>query len=345
MKNSSETSNNFYQKSPEEQAACLKQLAKKALQHYDIDQNSTLELLGHRENAVFGVFSKDKKFAMRIHRYDYHSDDALRSELQWMESLNNYGVPTPPIIRGKNGDTVYVVTVDDVPEARQIDVLEWVPGGPPEEENIVQSFKTLGKLNAKMHQHAENWNLPEGFIRHSWDEEGMLGDNPLWGRYSDLAGVSKEQLLLLNKARDIARLKLKAYGKSKDRYGLIHADMMPENIMVNEEEVRVIDFDDGGYGWYLYDFGTSLYFNQPEPFYKDIYQAWLDGYQSTRSLSKEDISMIPTFLICRGLVGMGWLHTRRETAFAQEITEDVIGLTLHVAQGYVDSDGAEVGAF
>ena len=77
----------------------------------------------------------------------------------------------------------------------------------------------------------------------------------------------------------------------------------------------------------------------------DIYQAWLDGYQSTRSLSKEDISMIPTFLICRGLVGMGWLHTRRETAFAQEITEDVIGLTLHVAQGYVDSDGAEVGAF
>jgi len=188
MKNSSETSNNFYQKSPEEQAACLKQLAKKALQHYDIDQNSTLELLGHRENAVFGVFSKD--------RYDYHSDDALRSELQWMESLNNYGVPTPPIIRGKNGDTVYVVTVDDVPEARQIDVLEWVPGGPPEEENIVQSFKTLGKLNAKMHQHAENWNLPEGFIRHSWNEEGMLGDNPLWGRYSDLAGVSKEQLLL-----------------------------------------------------------------------------------------------------------------------------------------------------
>ena len=345
MEHTSTISQNFYQRSPEEQAVSLEHLARKALQHYDIDQNASLKLLGHRENAVFSVTSKDKKFAMRIHRYDYHSDDALRSELQWMESLDKYGVPTPPIIRGKDGDTIYVVSVDDVPEARQIDVLEWVPGGPPEAENIVQSFYTLGKLNAKMHQHAETWNLPNGFIRHRWDEEGMLGDNALWGRYSDLTGLTKEQLLILHKARNIALQRLGAYGKGKDLYGLIHADMMPENIMVNGEEIRVIDFDDGGYGWFMYDFGTSLFFNQAEPFYKEIYQSWLDGYQSLRALSKEDVSAVPTFLMCRGLVALGWLYTRRETAFAQEITEDIIGLTAHVAQGYVDSNGEEVGTF
>ena len=115
----------------------LEKLAKHALQQYDIDQDASLKLLGYRENAVFSVTTKNDKYALRIHCYGYHSDDALRSELQWMESLSEFGVPTPPIVRGKNGDTVYIVSVEDVPEPRQIDLLEWVPGGTPDAENIV----------------------------------------------------------------------------------------------------------------------------------------------------------------------------------------------------------------
>ncbi len=345
MENTTTTATDFYQLPPEEQGERMKTLARKALQHYNINPDAKLKLLGYRENAVFSVSTKDRKYALRIHRYGYHSDDALRSELQWMESLDAFGVKTPPVIRGKNGDTVYTVSVEDIPYPHQVDMLAWVMGSPPQPENIVQSFNTLGKLNAKLHQHAETWERPEGFTRHSWDLDGMMGANPLWGRYADLEQLTEEQIQVLHQARDIARKKLAAYGTTKDRYGLIHADMMPENIMVTAEEINVIDFDDGGFGWFMYDFATSLFFNQPEPFYSDIYNAWLEGYQTVRPLSEEDISMVPTFLVCRGLVGLGWLHTRKETAFAQEITEGVIGLAMHVAQGYVDSEGKEVGAF
>ena len=340
------TAKDFYTLTPEKQTAEMVKLARKALLNYDIDPNAELKLLIFRENCVFSVTTADNKYAMRIHRYGYHTDEELYWELHWMEALNEYGVPTPDIIKGKDGQPMYVVSVEGVPEPRQVDILAWVNGAPPEGENLVPAFRTLGKLNAKTHLHVEkDWEMPAGFTRHHWDEDTLMGPKAISGNYEDLQNLSPEQLELMHKANAIARRKLKAYGKGKDRYGLIHADMLIENILADGEDVRLIDFDDAGFGWFMHDFGTCLFFHQPEPHYKAVYDVWLEGYQSIRPLSQEDIDMIPTFLMCRGLFALGWLHTRRETAFAQEVTEDILGMVVHNAEGYVASDGKEVGGF
>ncbi len=333
----------FYQLTPEAQSDLLQRLARKALQHYHIDDNAVIQLLIHRENAVFSITAAEAKYAMRIHRHGYHSDAELKWELHWMEALKEYGIQTPSIIRGKDGQTMYVVSMEGVPEPRQVDVLEWIDGSPPAPENIVESFRTLGVLNAKMHLHVErDWVLPAGFTRHSWDEHGLMGPDAHDGHFADLQQLTEEQLKLLHQAHNLAVSKLQAYGKGKDRYGLIHADMMLENILVEGDEVRLIDFDDAGFGWFMHDFGTSLFFQLTEDHYNDLYQAWLDGYQTMRPLKTEDIAMVPTFLMCRGLFGLGWMHTRRETSFAQEIVGDFIAMTMHIAQDYVASDGAVV---
>ena len=45
-----------------------------------------------------------------------------------------------------------------------------------------------------------------------------------------------------------------------ERFGLVHADLRLANLLVEDEKVNVIDFDDCGYSWFMYDFGTAVSF-------------------------------------------------------------------------------------
>jgi Ser/Thr protein kinase RdoA (MazF antagonist) len=139
--------------------------------------------------------------------------------------------------------------------------MSWVEGNPVTDDNPVESYRLLGKINAKFHRQAKNWEIPEGFKRQVWDENGICGDKPLWGNFRDLAALDKEQLELLNQAREVMLKRLEQYGKGQERFGLIHADLMSENIILQDNTPCIIDFDDSGFGWFMYDLATLMTFN------------------------------------------------------------------------------------
>ena len=71
----------FYTLTPEQQVEHMHVLASKALLNWDI-AGAELTLADLRENAVFRVsLDGEARYALRIHRYGYHSDAALNSEL------------------------------------------------------------------------------------------------------------------------------------------------------------------------------------------------------------------------------------------------------------------------
>ena len=50
------------------------------------------------------------------------------------------------------------------------------------------------------------------------------------------------------------------WGKGSNVYGLIHADLGTKaNVLFHKGEARAIDFDDSGYGYWMYDLTTPLY--------------------------------------------------------------------------------------
>ena len=137
-------------------------------------------------------------------------------------------------------------------------------------------------------------------------------------------------------ARRCAR-RLRQWGKGPDRYGLIHADLMPENLIVSDDGVRLIDFDDCGFGWYLYDPASALLPYYGQDFYPDLLNAWAAGYRGIRPLSDEALNEMPTFLLLRCFYGLGWLQTRRNSEAAQAFTEPLIFLTSAVGQAFLSS--------
>jgi Ser/Thr protein kinase RdoA (MazF antagonist) len=330
----------FITLSLEKQADRIQKLAAAALPRFGLSEKSNLELIKYRENAVFSSSNPatSERYVIRVHRPGYQTEQTIQSEMQWMDALREAGVYTPTPVSGLDGNRVQRVSVEGVPEARYCSAMEWVKGQTMDEDNPIEAYHLLGQISAQFHCQAKKWNLPEGFQRQSWDENGMFGENPLWGHFKDLEALSPDQLDLMCRARDVVIRRLEQYGKKPDRFGLIHADLMAENILLHEGKPYVIDFDDSGFGWFMYDLATLLALNIPDE--EEALQAktaWVEGYRSIESLSNEVLRELPTFIMCRYLVGLGWLHTRKETPLAQEYTGAIVEMACGHAATLIDS--------
>lgn len=317
-----------------EQRTRLIELASSAIKHWGFE--GVLRLIKHRENAVYKLTtSTGEHFALRIHRKGYHSDQSLKSELQWMEALKDFGIALPTVIPDRDGRSFARVSTTGIPDGRQVDLLAWVDGQHigsgsnglgNNPSNICRTYKSVGRLMARMHNHATQWELPQGFKRHAWDVEGLVGENPLWGRFWELSDLTKRQQGLVLEAREAVCEQLLIIGKSKDHYSLIHADFVPENILIHGDRIHVIDFDDTGFGWHLFDLATALYFIQDNSVYDSVGPALIDGYRELRTLPDSMVEQLPLFLVARSFTYLGWLHSRQDTGNAKRSTSRLIDM-------------------
>ncbi len=336
----------FYQLTPRKQGERMRGLAVEALRLWNI-ADADLELLKFRENAVFSVATKSaERYALRIHRYGYHTDAELRSELQWIQALDAEGIDVPPIVPSISGKLFEVVHSFGVPEPRQVDMLGWVDGqqlGSVEggleagRESLQETHFIVGELAARLHDQATAWELPPGFTRHAWDADGIAGEKPFWGRFWELEALAPGERHLLERTRDRLRQDLLAYGKAPEGYSLIHADFAPENLLVDGDRVRLLDFDDAGFGWHLFEIVTSLYFHLGEEYYETVRNAVIEGYRSVRPLPDEQLEHLPLFLLARGVTYLGWVHTRKETETARQLTPMLIEAACTLAEEYLSS--------
>jgi Ser/Thr protein kinase RdoA (MazF antagonist) len=335
----------FYALDDADQAARLTLLAEAAAAHWDGGFHH-VRLVKYRENAVFSADRPDgQRIAVRVHRYGYHSDAALHSELHWMRELGDTaGIEVPPVIPSGTGDLVVRVTHPAVPEPRQVSVLGWLAGAPVgtsedglglDDSLAAGLYFEAGALAGTLHNHSCTMIAPAGFTRHAWDEHGLVGDNPLWGRFWELPALQADQRELLQRARSAARDDLAAVGRHDVNYGLIHADLVPENLLTEDGRLKIIDFDDAGYGWYLFELATALYFNVELATYPRIRDALTDGYRSTRPMTLAEEALLPLFLFLRGTTYVGWVQSRPETETAKTMGPMLIERACLLASRYL----------
>jgi Ser/Thr protein kinase RdoA (MazF antagonist) len=143
---------------------------------------------------------------------------------------------------------------------------------------------------------------------------------------------------VLGRLDDVLRRRLAAFGKGPERFGLVHADIRLANLLVDGEHVRVIDFDDCGFSWFMYDFATTVSFIEDHPLVPELKQAWIDGYRSVAPLSQEEEAELDTFVMLRRLLLVAWIGSHHE--FATEAAELGAGFTegsCHLAETYLST--------
>lgn len=263
-------------------------------------------LLRHRENAVFEMaLPGGTRAALRLHRQGYQDHAAIRSELWWCAALAAAGVAVPAALPCQTG--ALLVTLAG---GRHASAIAWVEGAPLGEAGqpfarpwpvVLDQHHALGRLVRQMHDATDRMTLPAGFTRPRWDAAGLVGDAPFWGRFWDHPGAAPDQRALLLRARDFLRERLVTHAAP---LGPIHADLLRENILVQDNALSLIDFDDSGIGYRLYDLGTAMSQNLYERDPTALRDALMAGYGTT------DAAMVDAFTLARCCASVGWVMPR-----------------------------------
>lgn len=268
-----------------------------------------VRLAAARENTVYKVIYNGASFALRLHRQGYRSSAELVSELDWMNLLAENGIGVPAPIPALNGEFCHGIDGVDV------DILHWLEGAPMGRSGVLvpshnhtQTYNSLGQTMARMHTCCDAWNMPGTFSRPRWDSDGLLGDQPLWGRFWENPTLSRQKAKAFQETRNAA---IRVFQEKKPAldHGLIHADLVPENVLVHGQDVQLIDFDDGGFGFRLYDLATTLNRAKRSDKYAEYQAAFLDGYLSVRDI---DLELLPLFQAIRAMTYVGWIVPRMD---------------------------------
>ena len=311
-------------------------LASEALPRFGIAPDARIDGLPLSENVVLRVTPPTGAPAvLRISRQGSSTPIEIRSELAWIEALRmQSSAPVPGVLHTVDGESVLTLTDEETGEPASISVFENVPGHEPAEDELLAVLPRLGRISAELHNHSTHWQRPSWFIRKRWDLEAAFGPNPRWGDWR--VGITDPgQRTLIERAERVVRERLTAFGTGPERFGLIHADLRTANVLVDGNDIRVIDFDDAGFGWWLYEMAAALTFYENDPACEAMVEAWIGGYREVRQVSEADVREVPTFLVFRRLLTLAFLANNPGIQVSREMLPGLPEQTADLAAAYL----------
>lgn len=294
------------------------------------------------ENRVYLVTDgRGEAFILRLHRPGYHTRGEILSELDWISALSRETdllVPEP--VCGGNGEWLQSLRLAREPAPRDAVLFRANPGELPDATDLrlPDIFVALGNAAALSHLHAIDWSKPGGFSRPEWSIAAMLGPNGLWGDWRAALGLDAADLAVLAKAEAKISAAFAEYGRGTNRFGLIHNDMRPSNFLWHENRLRLIDFDDCGFGWFVADFAAAISWFEDAEIVPDLFRKWCEGYCTRRNLSTADLAMFTPAIMARRMLLLAWSASRGETDLARANADEFLTRTLRLATRFLDGE-------
>lgn len=315
-------------------------VAESTLKKYGWQDKDETKLIVLSENATYMVKNKttgQKDGVLRIGRPGYHTLSELNSEMKWLKQINEY---TPLIvanpIKGLNGEYIQNVEGPDG-EIYNCVITEFLAGSAPDENNeeqMVKQFKYLGETTAYLHRQTEIWNGTSKIDRYEWSFDNVIGATPKWGDWRAFPEMKEEEKVYLEDIVRIIERRLNRYGKNENNFGLIHADLRLANLLIEGEQIKVIDFDDCGFGWHLQDLASALSFIEEKPIVPKLVNAWLAGYKKVLPFTDTDFEEIDTFIMMRRLQLTAWLGSHQQSGPVAELSVGWMDGTMELAERY-----------
>lgn len=325
------------------QSAFLQRLEtglREILPRWGVSEGALVSLLTISENATYVVEDgqNGRRLVLRVHRPNYHTENEILSELAWITALRESRVvETPRPVPAEDG--TLLCSFLDEGTRRYVVAFEHMSGKEPNpNDDLVKWYGQLGEINARLHAHSRTWKRPVSFSRKVWNFDTIIGKDNYWGDWREGLGLTNEGRALLERVAKRLEECTSSYGGGPDRFGLVHCDMRPANLLVDRNRLGVIDFDDCGLSWFPYDFAAAVSFLEAEPYLNDLMAAWIAGYRNVSSLSKEDEAALPMFVMLRRMQLTAWIASHSETPTAQSMGERYTQGTVELAETFLSKN-------
>lgn len=295
--------------------------AEAALAAYDLPEPVRSAPIRLLNNAVYAVTAGDgTRFALRVHRPRYRLPEHSHSELQFLESahttLAHAGIRVPAPVRTRAGALTVQVVLQAEADHRSrhaiCDLLTWVDGKVrrPGGGLGVRGVHQVGRTLAELHRTAAEFEAPTDFGLPTWDTEALFTEQSPYrpGPFRELLTEADSAVFdeVANRTERIFRM-LERRG---DGYGIVHHDFILGNCHTVRTgkgwSVGVIDFDECGWGHFLYDLAPVLGNLYDYRHFRVLCRAFLEGYRSVRSLPVEFEAFLPVLMAARHAAQILW---------------------------------------
>ena len=275
-------------------------------------ERAHVQLVATRENKVYRVEQAGQTWALKEHRPGLRSRAQLTSELGLLAYLASNGLKVPQPVPAADGSLL--VNLD----RGTFSLCQWMAGQALSDMAFatydLAMAERLGECVAGFHSLSESWQPPKGFDRPDWTIEGLVGERPVWGRFWDCAFLTTEEQKLLGQARARARELLETL---ELKPMLIHADLMFENLLVDQDEICLIDFDDSAWGYAPFDLATVLNRFERESLDERGAQAFLQAYARAGGAPLDPQTRV-LFQALRAFTYVGWIADKLDEPGGRE---------------------------
>jgi Ser/Thr protein kinase RdoA (MazF antagonist) len=288
--------------------ARLRKLANTAIEAYGLE-SARLSFIQYGENIIYRVDLLSSvartgiadpyvpnRYVLRIHAGS--DTDMIVSELTWLAALDHEaGLPVPAPVMTLEGEIVTRIATPGVPNGRVVSLMRWLDGRRLRKGLRPRHLTALGGVVAQLHTFSSSWQPPPGFTRPHWDWDSQLGGSmfrhPMDQIVSSIPPKYQEPFQFIYQE---AKQVMESFGKGVDAYGLIHSDLYPENVLFKAGKAYPIDFEDCGYGYWMWDIAIALCTWAWGDEWERMRDAFWEGYTKVRTLPENQWAHIDLFV-------------------------------------------------
>jgi Ser/Thr protein kinase RdoA (MazF antagonist) len=317
------------------QVGRLKRLAAVALAEYDLPE-ARLSPLAHAFNTTFQVTdAKSNRYALRVTRPGKSTVAEVHSELAWLVALHrDTDLVVPDPVPTRTGALLTVAAAPGVHEPRICALFRWVPGRFVRARLMPYHLEQVGRLMARLQDHAQGFQPPPGFTR------PRINDIPATRTavVPLVAGVRPpSDVALVEAALDRVAATLDGLGNGPETYGLIHSDLHQWNYLFHHGQIHLLDFDDCGYAPFLYDLAVTTFEVEHYPRFPALRAALLAGYGATRPLPPDPETILATLSQLRRIQNLVWDIGLRDDVYGRDHWQTIVTSGLDQLQAFLAS--------
>jgi len=276
--------------------------------------NYALDIVHHEhlrtsENTVVKLLAENgQTYALRIRKIAGPGHRQTVSELVVLRDFREHShADLPAPVATREGQLFCSLSIggDDY----MCVVFSWVAGVHVGARDIaLPHMVSMARAVSRLHRFSAAYHPPEGFVRPVYDLEWFFGGKSWSANPAFVERLPPPAAGYLRAANDAVLDRLRHYPRTPASFGLIHYDLHVGNFLFHGTGANMIDFDECGFGYYLFDLAHILFEFIDHPRFSEFREAALGQYAEGRPGGRVPADDLGLFLALQGIAYANWLH-------------------------------------
>lgn len=272
---------------------------------FGLHASAPLFLIQTGLNDHYALSTSHGDFVMRVYRRGWRTRDDVVWELELVNHLAQCGAPVAAPLPCADGR--WYTELAAAEGTRYVAIFQRARGsythfGATGRHRIspASCAEAFGRSMAEIHAAADSYRPSASRFQLDFShllEQPLAAIGPIFTEYPQEVEDLVERAGLL-------RVQLERRLANAD-WGACHGDISGGNSTYCQGQVIHFDFDCAGFGWRMYDLGVFYWSLTLNGHGDDVWEPFLRGYRSLRSISEEDIVLVRGFAAVRVIWLMG----------------------------------------